>query len=188
VSGSAPLSAEIGGSSIARASGHRGLRADGNVTRADPESLARPKFGTVARRSRGPDQDRERREILAQGPNIMQGYYNKPTDARGDRCGRLVSHGRHRELDADGYLKITDRKKDLLKTAEGSTSRRNRSRTRCAEQVRGERVVLGDQRKFPIILIVPTSISSSGGPRSEPDLRISRRADPAARRPGKNGA
>ncbi|HEX2489926.1 MAG TPA: long-chain fatty acid--CoA ligase, partial [Blastocatellia bacterium] len=63
-------------------------------------------------------------EILASGPNVMRGYYNRPvetvealeTDAEGRVWLRTGDVG---HLDADGYLFITDRKKDLIKTSGG---------------------------------------------------------------------
>src|SRR5260370_42140847 len=59
-------------------------------------------------------------------------------------------------MDRDGYLKITDRKKDLLKTAGGKyIAPQPIENTVQLNKFVASAVVLGDQRKFPIILIVP---------------------------------
>jgi long-chain acyl-CoA synthetase len=90
-------------------------------------------------------------EILASGPNVMRGYYNRPgetkealeTDAEGRVWLRTGDIG---HLDADGYLFITDRKKDLIKTSGGKY---------VAPQPIENAMVIGDGRKFPAALIVP---------------------------------
>ncbi|HEX5084776.1 MAG TPA: long-chain fatty acid--CoA ligase [Blastocatellia bacterium] len=100
-------------------------------------------------------------EILASGPNIMRGYFNRPietaealeTDAEGRVWLRTGDVG---YLDADGYLFITDRKKDLLKTSGGKyvapqPIENAIKRSQYVNQV----VVIGDGRKFPAALIVP---------------------------------
>jgi long-chain acyl-CoA synthetase len=100
-------------------------------------------------------------EILAAGPGIMQGYYKRPDltaeTLETDSEGRVWLHtGDIGHLDADGYLYITDRKKDLLKTSGGKYIAPQPiesaiKRSRFVNQV----VVLGDERKFPAALIVP---------------------------------
>lgn len=59
-------------------------------------------------------------EILSRGPNVMKGYYNKPeeTSQSVDKLGWLHT-GDLGHIDAQGYIKITGRKKELFKTANG---------------------------------------------------------------------
>ena len=80
------------------------------------------KFGTVGRPFAGVDlKIAEDGEILARGPNIAHGYYRKPEEtAAVFESGGWFHTGDIGEIDRDGYLKITDRKKDLIKTSGGS--------------------------------------------------------------------
>ena len=96
-------------------------------------------------------------EIETRGPNVMLGYWHKPEETRNafteDGWFKTGDVG---HLDNDGYLIITDRKKELLKTSGGKyiapqLVEQLIKTSRFVNQV----VVTGDGRKFPAALIVP---------------------------------
>jgi long-chain acyl-CoA synthetase len=95
-------------------------------------------------------------EILARGPNIMKGYLNRPEETAQAIQDGWFATGDIGELDAEGYLKITDRKKDLLKTSGGKyiAPQPIENRLKLSPRIHNA-VVIGDRRKFPAALIVP---------------------------------
>jgi len=96
-------------------------------------------------------------EIEVSGPNVMLGYYNKPeaTKKAFTEDGWFKT-GDIGKIDKDGFLKITDRKKELFKTSGGkyiapSPIEQMIKASRFVSQV----VLIGNKRKFPAALIVP---------------------------------
>ncbi len=91
----------------------------------------------------------------------MQGYYNKPVETaqtlERDAEGRVWLHtGDIGHFDEDGFLYITDRKKDLLKTSGGKYIAPQPIESAIKEsRFVNQVVVIGDERKFPAALIVP---------------------------------
>ena len=100
-------------------------------------------------------------EILVKGPNVMQGYYHKPEATRevftSDGWFRTGDIGR---LDEEGYLIITDRKKELLKTAAGKfVAPAPIENTLKTSPYITNAIVVGDTRKFVSVLIVPNFVN-----------------------------
>jgi len=95
-------------------------------------------------------------EILARGPNIMKGYYNKPDETAQVMQDGWFATGDIGEVDSEGYLRITDRKKDLFKTSGGKYIAPSpiEGRLKLSPRILNA-VVIGNARKFPSALIVP---------------------------------
>ena len=95
-------------------------------------------------------------EILVKGPNVMLGYYKDPQKTAEVMTGDYFHTGDIGEIDSDGFLKITDRKKEMFKTSGGkyvapSLIENQLKQSRFIEQV----MVVGEGEKMPAALIQP---------------------------------
>ena len=95
-------------------------------------------------------------EVLARGPSIFKGYWNRPEETQAAFVDGWFKTGDIGDLDSDGYLSITDRKKDLIKTSGGKfIAPQPIENSLKLNPFIGTSVVLGDRRKFPAVLIAP---------------------------------
>jgi long-chain acyl-CoA synthetase len=95
-------------------------------------------------------------EIMVRSPGNMTGYYNNPEATAETLRDGWVLTGDIGELDDGGFLRITDRKKELLKTAGGKFVAPSPMETRLMQDPAIERaVVIGDERQYVTALIVP---------------------------------
>jgi long-chain acyl-CoA synthetase len=95
-------------------------------------------------------------EVLVRGPSVFKGYWNRPEETRDAFVDGWFKTGDIGNLDADGFLSITDRKKDLIKTSGGKFIAPQPIENSLRHNVLiAEAVVLGEKRKFPAVLIAP---------------------------------
>jgi long-chain acyl-CoA synthetase len=95
-------------------------------------------------------------EICARGPNVMLGYYKDPESTAAAIQGGWYHTGDIGEFDKDGYLRITDRKKEIFKTSTGkfiAPSRVEASLKRSA--FLAQAVVVGNGWPHPVALVAP---------------------------------
>ncbi|WP_298551102.1 long-chain fatty acid--CoA ligase [uncultured Algibacter sp.] len=95
-------------------------------------------------------------EILIKGPNVMMGYYKDPEKTASVMTGNYFHTGDKGEIDADGFLKITGRKKEMFKTSGGkyiipTLLENDLKQSRFIEQI----MVIGEGEKMPAALIQP---------------------------------
>ena len=157
-SGSAPLHEDIAytfaACDISILEGYGLSEAAPVVTCNDPHN---PHIGTVGKAIPGVELKLDiDGELLVRGPNVMQGYYHDPESTSTTIVDGWLHTGDIATIDAEGYVKITDRKKELFKTSGGkyiAPARVEASIRRSAfvSQV----LVLGSGQAHPAALVSP---------------------------------
>jgi len=95
-------------------------------------------------------------EILVKGPSVFQGYWHKPLETELAFVDGWFRTGDIGRLDEDGYLYVTDRKKDLIKTSGGKFIAPQPIENALKHNpLVAEAAVVGDKKKFPAVLIFP---------------------------------
>jgi long-chain acyl-CoA synthetase len=159
-SGGAPLPREIGlffyGVGMPIVEGYGLTETSPIITMNTPTHY---KLGTVGRPIPGLEvRIADDGEILVQGPSVMKGYWKRPEETAAALEGGWFHTGDIGEIDADGFLRITDRKKDLIVTSGGKKIAPQPIQNALKKSPRiVEAIVVGDGRKYATALIVPAS-------------------------------
>jgi long-chain acyl-CoA synthetase len=156
VTGAAPINPEI--LRFFDAAGVLVLEGWGMTETSTAATVARPdafKFGTVGRAFKNAEiKIADDGEILVKGPNVFQGYYKNEEATKETIVDGWLHTGDIGELDSDGYLKITGRKKDIIITAGGKNiTPANLEAEMKQSQWISQCVVVGDRRPYLIALV-----------------------------------
>jgi long-chain acyl-CoA synthetase len=107
-------------------------------------------------------------EILVRGPSVFHAYWNKSQETREAFVDDWFKTGDIGRIDEEGFLYVTDRKKDLLKTSGGKfiAPQPIESSFKHHPWI-AEAIVIGDKRKFPAVLILPNFAALEAFARTE---------------------
>ncbi len=98
-------------------------------------------------------------EILVKGPSVFKGYWNRPEETNAALNDGWFKTGDIGNIDADGYLSVTDRKKDLIKTSGGKfIAPQPIENSLKLNSLIGIAAILGEKRKFPAVMISPNFV------------------------------
>ena len=96
-------------------------------------------------------------ELLVRGPSVFKGYFRMPEETAAVFDDGWFKTGDIAHIDQDGYLSITDRKKDLIKTSGGKfIAPQPIENSLKVNEFVSEAALLGDGRRFPAVLIIPS--------------------------------
>lgn len=116
-------------------------------------------------------------EILVRGPSVFQGYWNRPEETKAALENGWFKTGDIGQIDADGYLSVTDRKKDLIKTSGGKfIAPQPIENALKLNPFVGVPAIIGDKRKFAAVIISPNFAYLEGWAR-ENEIAFSSRAE-----------
>jgi len=95
-------------------------------------------------------------EILVRGPSVFKGYWNRPEETKAAFENSWFKTGDIGNIDADGYLSVTDRKKELIKTSGGKfIAPQPIENSLKLNPLVAVAALLGDRRKFAAVIISP---------------------------------
>ncbi|HZZ17485.1 MAG TPA: long-chain fatty acid--CoA ligase [Candidatus Sulfotelmatobacter sp.] len=95
-------------------------------------------------------------EILVRGPSVFKGYWNRPDETQIAFSDGWFKTGDIGNLDADGYLSVTDRKKELIKTSGGKfIAPQPIENSLKLNPLVGTAAIVGDKRKFACVIVSP---------------------------------
>ena len=95
-------------------------------------------------------------ELQVRGPSVFRGYWNRPEETASAFADGWFKTGDIGHLDAEGFLSITDRKKDLIKTSGGKLiAPQPLENSLKHNALVAEALIVGDKRKFAAVLIAP---------------------------------
>ena len=183
VSGAAPINTDIlrffDAAGVLVLEGYGMTETSTAATTSTPDDF---KFGTVGRPFEGCEvKIADDGEVLIKGPNIFQGYYKNDEATEETIVDDWLHTGDIGELDSDGYLSITGRKKDIIITAGG----KNITPANLEAEIKqhplvSQCVVIGDRRPFLVALVTldPEAAAAYAADNDLPDDPVALAADP----------